>query len=212
MNYRRVAIVDFFRRVLRGVDLLVLLYAPYSGNRLNLAMTRRSVWVELGPGPTRLEWLKRMLFKDVVFIDHKDYGIPSARLVISDISMGVPSYRDVAIKSDCVPESVIYFADHCLEHLPVETILGMLRMCASERYSLLARVPNVRSAVGLNDFQSDSTHVNCFDDRVLADLNEVARIQFFGWNRVWRAWPLFSCFASSERLSSSRELCIRYGN
>jgi hypothetical protein len=204
MNYKRKGLNESLRVVLRAIDLLFLITRITQFNQSPVRL-KELVLVELGPGPTRLSFLKRLLFKEVVFIDIMNYGISDPSLLIHDLSKDIPLPEEIfkSIKPDD-SFNTIYMADHCLEHLPFKVILDFF---GNYKGSFIFRVPNVRSISGLQDFRRDSTHLTAFDDQQLELIRSVSGINIMFWTRFYAAkLDFFSHFKNPELYA--KELCI----
>lgn len=204
MNYKRKGLIESFRIVLRAIDLLFLI-TRITHSKQSYVRLKESVLVELGPGPTRLSFLKKFLFRKVIYIDIMDYGIDSSSVIIRDISNGIPLPNEVFESINFTSTSnTIYMADHCLEHLPFSVILDFFRNYSG---SFVFRVPNVRSYPGLEDFRRDQTHVTAFDDQQLEKIESTSRINVMFWTRFYST-GLDILFHSKKPELYARELCI----
>jgi hypothetical protein len=184
-RYARSGPVEFFRQFVRIVDFLVLLVVQSRQGRLpSVSALRGTSFVELGPGPTRFAFLKRSVFRDVYFVDQSSFDIPDPGLRICDLEN---CESVTAIVSDVcsipIPDRVLIFADHCLEHLSEEHVMRLLKSIAATDVSACFRVPNIMSPQGKRNFANDGTHRTPFN-------NELRRqIQGIGINIVpWIRW------------------------
>ena len=204
MDYKRKGLSNSLRILLRTIDFLFLIMRITQSNQSSLKL-RKLVLVELGPGPTRLSFLKNFLFKKVIYVDITDYGVNSPSLVIRDISRGIPLPEELLkFVSSYESLDIIYTADHCLEHLPFDTILKFLK--DYEGYFIF-RVPNVRSLPGLEDFRRDPTHLTAFDDQQLEKIRSIADINVIFWTRFYTMTPNIF-FHRKESNLYDRELCM----
>jgi len=171
------------RIFLRAVDFVCLLVFCYG--LLFYFYTRSRHFVEYGPGPTRLFWLKRILFRSCTFVDQYDFGVPSSRLLLFDVSCVIPTPAELGLHdSPC-----LCFADHCFEHLQLETVSKFVSSVSSD---IIFRVPNARSEQGLINYEGDATHVTKFSDSdfssLFASLFKSASFGFFflkPWHRFY---------------------------
>jgi len=204
MNYKRKGFSESFRITFRAIDFLFLIAKITQSNQSSMKL-RDLVLVELGPGPTRLHFLKRLLFRKVVFIDAIDYGIKDSSLIIHDMSRGIPLPREISEYIDFGENyNTIYMADHCLEHLPLDVVLRFFR---NYKGFFIFRVPNIRSLPGLEDFSRDSTHLTAFDDQQLEKIRSIADINVIFWTRFYTMTPNIF-FHRKESNLYDRELCM----
>jgi len=204
MNYKRKGLSESFRIAFRALDLLSLIIKIAQSNESSIRLNDL-VLVELGPGPTRLHFLKKLLFRKVIFIDIMDYGIKDTSLIIHDISKGIPLPKELSGYIGSTPNcKTIYMADHCLEHLPFDIILKFFK---NYKGSFIFRVPNIRSLPGLEDFGRDPTHLTAFDDQQLDEIKSVSDVNVIFWTRFY-TMTLNIFFHRKESNLYDRELCM----
>lgn len=121
-------------------------------------------FVELGPGPMRMAGLKRMLFRQVFFIDQCDFGIPDRELRIANLDQCGDARKIIELCGSSSSEYGFFlFADHCIEHLAPEAAVGLLGSLADCKFTACFRMPNIESQVGKRNFAGDPTHHSSFD-------------------------------------------------
>jgi hypothetical protein len=122
------------------------------------------VLLELGPGPTKLRLLKRLMFGRVHYVDSDPWGPEREDLTLMDLE----ELRSVSSLSEVLgrggPAPTLLFADHCLEHLSRETVDHLLGLAECLGAACLVRVPNVLSAVGRSNYEGDPTHRTPFEE------------------------------------------------
>jgi hypothetical protein len=164
-RYSRRGVAEIARHLFRGVDFLVLLAALRLRGRLAPFRSLKTLaFVELGPGPMRIASLKRILFREVYFVDQSDFGIPHPQLRLVDLE----ACRDVKTISELCglsadAEGLFLFADHCIEHLSPAAVLELVRSTADRSLTACFRVPNIESPSGRRNFDADPTHHSPFD-------------------------------------------------
>jgi len=164
-HYRRGGAAELLRLAARALDFVLLVRrASRSGALPPMSALRRSVLLELGPGPTKLRLLKRLMFGRVHYIDSAPYGAVREDLTIMDLEAlrAVPSLTDVLGGGG--DEPTVLFADHCLEHLSRETVDHLLALAERRGATCLVRVPNVLSPIGRSNFDGDPTHRTPFEE------------------------------------------------
>lgn len=177
---------------------LVIIFRKLSKGRGGLRRLKTLTLIELGPGPTKLSTLKRMLFKEVLFIDQFSYD-GKDKVIIADLSIHIPLPYEV--KETLKDDNVLYFADHCVEHLPIEVIYALLKSYVG---LYLFRVPNIRSKQGLKDFHNDSTHRTEFNDEQIEELRKARGVKITFWNRFYS-----NRFEKNQPIhNTSREICL----
>ena len=187
-RYRRSGPSEILRKLGRGVDFLMLLVALRVSGRLpSFNELRKMSFVELGPGPTRIGVLKRLLFRQVFFIDQSDFGIPDRKLRVADLEECADATKIIAL-CDLLPNerALFLFADHCIEHLRLETVLSLLRSLADHKVAACFRVPNIESFAGRRNFVGDPTHHSSFDAGVRRWLVD-AGFRVSPWIRWYRS-------------------------
>jgi hypothetical protein len=157
--YRRGGPTELLRLAARALDFVLLVRrASRSGALPAWSTLRRSVLLELGPGPTKLRLLKRLMFGRVHFVDADPFGPEREDLTLMDLEQ----LRSVSSLSEVLgrgfPAPTLLFADHCLEHLSRETVDHLLGLAERQGAACLLRVPNVLSAVGRSNYEGDPTH------------------------------------------------------
>jgi hypothetical protein len=191
-RYSRGLLIDPLRRLLRVFDFLFLLRAL----RHNGCLPRRSrldntTFIELGPGPTRLAFLKRRIFGQVLFVDQSDFGIPDPGLRIADLEQVKNAPQLIANACGLAPaKQVMLFADHCLEHISAENLLPLLQSIIEAGYLACFRVPNIASPAGLRSFHNDVTHQTSFDSCLRRQL-AVVGFSITPWMRWYRPQLIF---------------------
>ena len=186
-RYARSGFTEALRQLLRATDFLFLLLFLNSRRGFpSLRAMHQHFFVELGPGPTRLAWLKAVLLRDVRFIDQSDFGQPDERLRLFDLS----SCGDIdklvhEVGSTPRGQPTFLFADHCLEHLRPDIVANLFRSLAETYVAACFRVPNVLSPRGQRNYDRDLTHRTSFD----TDFREILQklgfhvIPFVRWYR-----------------------------
>ncbi len=185
--YARSGVVEQLRQLCRMIDFLLLLAAlRLRGHLSTRSSLRRCVLVELGPGPTRLAALKRHIFADAIFLDQFDFGIPDPGLRIADFEAMDDASRMLEDWCGLDPAMpVLFFADHCLEHVTEEKLLPFLHSLAHAGRAACFRVPNTLSARGLHSFRNDATHRTAFEPELRARLESMG-FAIFPWMRWYR--------------------------
>lgn len=209
-EYKRSASVEPFRLFCRIADFILLLTVLRLKKRLPaFSELRRAALVELGPGPTRLASVKKLLFRKVFFVDRFDFGIPDPDLRIADLEEFEDAGRiitDVCGLSS--NQRVVLFADHCLEHLPENMLLIFLKSVIDSGFQACFRVPNVLSSKGYRCFLSDSTHRTSFDLRQ-RELVKQMGFTISPWLRWYRPRLFFNVLIGRESLMKhSEEIAI----
>jgi hypothetical protein len=186
-RYARSGAVEQLRQLCRMADFLLLLAAlRVRGYFSAVASLRRSVLIELGPGPTRLASLKRRIFAQVIFLDQSDFGIFDPGLRIANFEEMDDAGQVLGTWCGLDPKTpVLFFADHCLEHVSQEKLLPFLHSLAHSGYAACFRVPNTLSARGLHSFRRDETHRTAFEPE-LRDRLESIGFAIFPWMRWYR--------------------------
>jgi hypothetical protein len=207
-RYARSGVFEVSRQLARAIDFITFLLLQSSRGLIPpFAHLRKAVFVELGPGPTKFAFLKRKVFAEVHFLDQDEFGKPDPNLRICNLETcdsveGILSL--LGIEAD---KPVFFFADHCLEHLSDEVVLGLLRSIKRMRYSACFRVPNVMSTVGLKNFKGDPTHRTAFSE----DLRE--KISGWGFRLIpWIRWYRLQVPALSKeaKMVRAEEIALCY--
>lgn len=186
-RYARSGAMERLRQLCRTADFVLLLAAlRMRGHLAAITSLGGRVLVELGPGPTRLASLKRRIFADVCFLDQSDFGIADRGLRIANFEEmeDVRQVLDGWCRLD--PSApVLFFADHCLEHVTEERLLPFLRSLAQSGHAACFRVPNTLSARGLYAYGRDATHRTAFDPQLRSRLESMGFV-IFPWLRWYR--------------------------
>jgi hypothetical protein len=186
-RYARNALLEPMRHFCRAVDFLLLLASLGLRQRIPpISMLREIALVELGPGPMRLARVKRLIFREVFFIDQSDFGVADPGLRIADLEQFEDARQIVTDVCGVEPgKPVLFFADHCLEHVPAQRLLSFFPSLIRSGYLACFRVPNVLSPRGRLSFANDPTHQTAFQpdfrERILA-----SGYQVFPWMRWYR--------------------------
>jgi len=164
-RYRRGGLAELVRLAARALDFVFLVRrASRSGALPSMATLRRAVLLELGPGPTKLRLLKRLMFDRVHYVDSDPYGSGGQDLTIMDLG----ELRSVSSLAGMLPvgcrAQAFLFADHCLEHLSRDTVDHVLALAADMTAACLFRVPNILSRTGRLNYEGDRTHRTPFDE------------------------------------------------
>jgi len=205
-KYQRSGVVETLRRFCRIADLVLFLIVQRMRGRLPpFSALQKTTLVELGPGPTRLEWLKGLLFRRVFFVDQSDFGIPSLNLRIANLE-GIQDATIIA-RDLCglsTEEPVLLFGDHCMEHLSRSTVLAILNSAIENGFSVCFRVPNVLSPLGRQNFLNDPTHQASFDLRLRDRIQEFG-FAIFPWMRWYRPDLIFKTLILGKQLMTQAE-------
>ncbi len=206
-RYMREGFSEKLRQLGRMIDFVTLLIVQSRRRRIpRLTTLRKAAFIELGPGPTRLAFLKRRLFAQVYFLDQDDFGKSDRGLTICDLE-DCDSAQRILSRLRHVEEAapVFFFADHCVEHLSTDVVLNLLDSIGSAGYSACFRVPNILSDAGLRNFERDVTHRSAFDE------NLRNKIRAMGFEIVpWIRWYRFqSSFGSTQtKMNKAEEIAI----
>jgi hypothetical protein len=167
------------------MDFTFLLASLALGKKfLRISDLRKTILIEFGPGPTRCAFIKRLLFRRVFFLDRSDYGIPDSGLKIVDLEAGMDAgaiTTELGASGTCT--RVMFFADHCLEHIPEDVLLRFFDSLRRSEHIGCFRMPNICSPTGHQNFMADPTHRTSFD----RDLRR--RLKDFGFTvSYWMRW------------------------
>ncbi len=209
-RYARAAAVDPLRQLCRVADFILLLAVLRAKKRLPaFRQLRNAAFVELGPGPTRLAFVKRLFFRRVFFVDQMDFGIPDSALRIVDLEQFANAEKIVTeVCGLSGPQTVIFFADHCLEHLSEGPLLSFLNAIARHGFLACFRVPNVLSPAGKRNFLGDATHHTSFD---LEQRERIRQMGFavFPWMRWYRPRLIFNTLMGhGSQMNQAEEIAI----
>jgi len=210
MRYARSGVTERLRRSCRIADFLLLLAVLRMRGFLPAAAgLRRSVLVELGPGPTRLASVKRRIFAGVVFLDQSDFGMPDANLRIANFEEMNDVEQMLGRWCKLDPEtSTLFFADHCLEHVSEEKLLPFLHSLARSGHAACFRVPNTLSERGLHSFRKDATHRTSFGPQLRSRLESMGFV-IFPWMRWYRPRLLLrALFHGGAWMSHAEEIAL----
>ncbi len=212
-QYARGGFIELCRQFARIVDFLLLLVTlRIRGILVPFSELKRISFIELGPGPTRLAPLKRMLFREVYFVDKFDFGIPDSGLRLRDLE-GCDD-ASVIVNDICGIRHrgpVFIFADHCIEHIPEVTVAKFLRSITAMGATACFRVPNVSSSVGKRNFGNDVTHKTSFDDALRTTIRECG-FAVIPWLRWYRPSLLFSAALDANGIVNvAEEIAFCYG-
>ena len=202
-RYRLRSFLEPIRLGHRAFDFLFLICSILRLNHFGLTHFRSRLsfypvdFVEFGPGPCRLDWLKSLLFNRTLYYDLEDFGHPAPNLVCMDFSGALPFTH--LLGKPHSPE-YLFFADHCFEHLPFSTILEFVTSCNS---SFLFRVPNIRSTSGIKDYLADPTHQTMFSDEQISLLCAVPGVHVIPWSRLFTGG-----LCPFPALVNAREICV----
>ena len=197
----------------RAIDFSVLLVTLRLRNRLPaLRALRKMTFVELGPGPMRMATLKRLVFRQVLFIDQCDFGIPDQELRIANLEQCGDAQNIIKLCGSSSNEHGFFlFADHCLEHLTREAAVGLLGSLAYWKFTACFRVPNIESLVGKRNFAGDPTHHSAFDDEFRTWLSTREFI-ISPWIRWYRSSSLFRLVLTRAQPMHIAEEIVVTGN
>jgi hypothetical protein len=209
-SYARSAIIEPVRKVLRTLDFLLLLTVMRIEGRVpSFAVLRKTTLVELGPGPLRLAFIKRLVFRQVFFIDRSDFGVKDPGLRVVDLE----HFDDARILSSDVcglsqDTAVLFFADHCLEHLSEKALLKFLKSVVDNGSQACFRVPNVLSPAGLHNFANDATHRTSFERELRARVGSLGFV-ISPWIRWYRPQPIMrGIFNRRSSMTRAEEIAI----
>lgn len=205
-SYNRSRVLDPLRQLLRMADFLLLLAALWRQKRIpGLLSLGEVTFVELGPGPTRLAFLKRFLFRKVYFVDRFDFGIPDRDLRIINLEDFTNARRLTTDVCEIPPNAVVFlFADHCLEHLTMSTLLPLLESIRRNGFLACFRVPNILSPRGNRNFMNDPTHRTSFDPELRVRICRVG-LSISPWMRWYRPKLILKTFIYRGQLMSQAE-------
>lgn len=186
-SYARSGLVEPIRKQFRIVDFLLLLWSLRLGKQSHPRKALRGLTlIELGPGPTRLAWIKRRLFRRVLFVDKFDFGIPDRDLRIVDLER--VDNASTIVNEICAlghHEPVFLFADHCLEHLPENVVIQLLNSIVDIGATACFRVPNILSNTGKRNYGNDPTHQTPFNDPLRKQIQDLG-FAVYPWMRWYR--------------------------
>jgi hypothetical protein len=209
-TYKRAMVAEPLRRLCRIADFVLLLTVLRIQKRLPaFAELRKTAFVELGPGPTRLAFIKRVIFRKVFFVDQSDFGIPDPDLRIADLEQ----FEDAAkiVTGVCglpCDASVLLFADHCLEHVSENVLLGFLKSIAENGFLACFRVPNVLSSGGYRNFMHDRTHRTSFGHVLRSRIGQMG-FAISPWMRWYKPCLIFNALISREPpMNQAEEIAI----
>jgi hypothetical protein len=205
-RYARSGAIEPLRQLFRAMDFLLLLAVlRVRGCVPRVSELRRTRFIELGPGPTRLAWFKRCIFSEVIFLDQSDFGIPDRGLKVANFEemKGAPQMLAEWCRMSPVGPA-LFFADHCLEHISEERLAPFLRSIAEHGYRACFRVPNTLSARGLRSFQNDATHRTPFQPELRQRLGEMG-FAIIPWARWYRPLPAIKALFGDRRLMGHAE-------
>ena len=187
-RYKRSGVTEILRRLCRAADFFVLLMVLRVRKRLPpFRELRKMSFVELGPGPTRMAVLKRFFFRQVFFIDERDFGIPDRELRIRDLEQCGDAKKIIDVCGISPKEHGFFlFADHCIEHLTPETVIRLLNSLAGQKFTACFRVPNIESSAGQRNFAADPTHRSPFDGSLRSRLGNLGFL-VSPWVRWYRS-------------------------
>jgi len=206
LNYSRSGFAEPVRKCARSVDLLMLW--SWLLLRLSLPRLKKLTLIELGPGPTRLAKLKRLIFGCVYFVDQWDFNIPDPGFRLCNVE-DIPDAKAI-VKRICGASDLptFFFADHFLEHLSEASVEELLQSIRSQNHAACFRVPNILSPQGNENYRRDPTHQTNWSP----EFRE--RIQALGfsirpWIRIYRI-NLLSKFVFMRRpaMSVAEEIAI----
>jgi hypothetical protein len=191
---------------LRTVDFLLLVIDITVRKRLlRLRDLRMATLIELGPGPTRLAFLKRCVFRHVYFLDISDYGIPDPGLRIIDLESVIDARRVAEGIFGVPPQAkVLFFADHCLEHIPEPPLLQFFDSLLCAGFAGCFRMPNIFSPRGHRNYLGDPTHRTSFDEPLRQRLQAIGFAVSF-WIRWYRISILSKVLAAGAPVSRQAE-------
>ncbi len=198
-QYSKSRFVEPFRKLGRALDLLVLLVTLLISRATPpFRMLREMVLIELGPGPTRLATLKRMLFREVYFVDKFDFEIPDPGLRLHDLA-GCEDVRVIVKYVCCVSDDspVFIFADHFLEHMSEVGATRFLQSVEECGVAACFRVPNILSPSGKRNYDNDPTHLTPFDESLRSRVEGLG-FSVFPWSRCYRFSLLIRAFTNPK--------------
>lgn len=155
--YKKSALFEALRQKARTKDfsrLVEILRAE------GIKADKESCLIELGPGPTPLLQLKEEIFRSVTLIDSRVYEENPRNWLIADLS--TKSGLDTLQDSMQQAVSTLVFADHCLEHLPENSVIQIIELAIKYNSSIAFRVPNIYSRRGRKNYENDNTHKTDF--------------------------------------------------
>jgi hypothetical protein len=205
-EYRRSRAVEPFRKIGRSLDLALLLITLRAKNKLpGLSQLHNMTLIELGPGPTRLASFKRMLFREVYFIDKSAYEVPDKGLKLCDLAE-CDNVRTIVKDVCALPEKsdVFILADHFLEHQTQQVVEALLDSMRSCRVVACFRVPNIMSELGRANFENDATHRTAFADELRKSVSRMG-FSISPWSRFYRPKLIFSMISRSKSTMSIAE-------
>jgi hypothetical protein len=208
--YKRQAMVEPLRQFCRIADFVLLLVVLRIQKRLPaFSELRKATLVELGPGPTRLAYVKELFFQRVLFFDQSDFGIPCQGLRIVNLDRFEDAEKIVTdICGLSSNERVFLFADHCMEHLSEDALSVFFKSAIENRFLACFRVPNVLSPGGRRNFLNDSTHHTSFDSALRNRIEQMG-FAIFPWIRWYKLRLIFSTLTQREpAMSQAEEIAI----
>lgn len=209
-RYRRSTLMEPLRRFCRAADLLFLLRSLRRKGRLpGFSSLRRMSCIEMGPGPMRLAKLKRRLFRQVLFFDISDFGIPDPGLRIVDLEH-CADVRSLLAHLPDFPLSggVLILADHCLEHVSQDVLTRFVHSIVENGFAAVFRVPNILSPIGQRNFAGDPTHRTSFGPDFRRQL-EAAGFTVAPWIRWYRPrLRLRTSFGGEAAMELSEEIVL----
>jgi hypothetical protein len=205
-RYERGAVMDPLRKLCRIADFVLLLTVLRVRKKLpSFWQMRHAAFIELGPGPTRLAFVKRLFFRRVFFVDQSDFGIPDPGLRVADLEQIADAEKIVTeLCGISGSHAVILFADHCLEHLTECALQGFLHAVRRCGWIACFRVPNVLSPTGNRAFARDATHCTSFDPEMRVRIKAMG-LGISPWMRWYRPRLLFKALAGRLPLMAYAE-------
>jgi hypothetical protein len=205
-RYKRTMVIEQLRQLGRIVDFLLLLVALRIHKQLPaLSRLHKTTFVELGPGPTRLARVKKVLFQKILFVDQSDFGVPCPDLRVIDLEKFEDAERLFArVRGGSSNEPVFLFADHCMEHLSESALLAFLKSAIDFGFLACFRVPNVLSPRGKRNFLGDSTHLTSFDPQLRERIGKMG-LAISPWIRWYKVRLIFKALILREPLMDLTE-------
>ena len=205
-QYKIPSNIEIVRQAVRAIDFVVMMGWLHI---FKMKTPWPSVLVEFGPGPTRLAQLKQSIFGEVIFIDRDDYGVTDRRLLAVDLDRQM-AYDGLigVLGARRANENILFFADHCLEHLMPRTAKAIvLEIARNPRWACCFRVPNILSPRGRRNFDSDATHKTDFGENMRRSLSALG-ISCAPWFRFYRGGPLLRCILRRSLVLSCEEIAL----
>lgn len=185
-EYKKRSFAEWLRQKCRTIDFSILINSLNIDSNTKSFSTIQSILFEFGPGNTPLHDVKYKYFSDIRYIDavyYPESGISNASFFKFDLDSDKFDELKYYINNNQGTKTV--FADHCFEHISQNRFMELIDVLLDEQCNIFFRVPNIYSAEGLANFNSDNTHQNDFNHEIRQKL--IAKgFSIIPWLRFYR--------------------------